>query len=61
MKTKKHNSTLKQILETMGYSSKANNYISKLSKYNTKLVNDNMINIDRYIENGKERVFYYFD
>ena len=60
VKTNRHNSTLKQIIETMGYSSKANNYISQLSKYNKQLEADGMIYIDRYIENGKNRAFYYF-
>lgn len=59
-KYKCHNSTAKQILDTMGYSNKSNNYISQLSRFNKILVDENMIQIQNYIENGKHRIFYYF-
>ena len=59
-KYKSHNSTAKQILDTMGYSNKSNNYISQLSEFNKLLSAENMIQIQNYIENGKHRIFYYF-
>ena len=57
-KDNKHNSTAKQILETMGYSSKSNNYISKISEYNKLLCDNGMICIQNYIEDGKYRIIY---
>ena len=58
-KEHRHNSTAKQILETIGYSSTSGRYITKISSCNRVLEERGFLNIFRYTEeNGKKRNFY---
>ena len=49
-RSKSIDTTAKQFLESIGYCASSNNNISKLSAYNSTLVKDGFISIDRYID-----------
>lgn len=52
--------TLKQFLKYCGYSDKSNSYISKISSYNTLLVENGFISIEQYTdEKGHTRNCYH--
>ena len=57
-KTKTHDSTLKQMLVQMGLSAGNNNNLSNLSKYNNTLLDNGLIKIYKFRDNGKERNIY---
>lgn len=58
-KTKKTDFTAKQFLSAFGYSTKSNNYISKISSYNTLLQNNGFIRIEPYTDDlGHTRNVY---
>lgn len=58
---KRTNSTAKQILENIGYSTKSNTNISKCCYFNTLLVDNGILEITKYRDkNGNERNIYYF-
>ena len=59
-KSKCHNSTIKQMLAAMGYSTNNNDYISRISNYNTLLSSSGLMNIQQYKEDGKLRNIYSF-
>lgn len=58
-RNKRIDTTAKQILSALGYSTNSNNYISLLSEYNSILVNNGIISIEKYRDyNGYERNLY---
>lgn len=58
-KSKTTDFTAKQFLQSSGYTTNSNNYISKLSEFNGILLAHNMIKIQKYKDtNGHERNLY---
>lgn len=58
-RAKKHDSTAKQILAAIGYSTSSNSYLSKFSEYNKILSDNKMLSINKYRDQqGNERNVY---
>lgn len=57
-KEKKTDFTANQFLEACGYSTQSQEYKDLLSSYNRLLVKENIIEIQRFIDDGKKRNIY---
>ena len=58
-KDKQTDTTAKQFLDALGYSTKSGSFVSKISEYNSLLVSKGLLKIKKYRdENGHERNIY---
>lgn len=58
-KDKQTDTTAKQFLDALGYSTKSGSFVSKISEYNSLLVSKRLLKIKKYRdENGHERNIY---
>ena len=58
-KNKQTDTTAKQFLDALGYSTKSGSFVSKISEYNSLLVSNGLLKIKKYKdENGHERNIY---
>lgn len=58
-KSKQTDTTAKQFLDALGYSTKSGSFVSKISEYNSLLVSNGLLKIKKYKdENGHERNIY---
>lgn len=58
-KDKQTDTTAKQFLDALGYSTKSGSFVSKISEYNSLLVSKGLLKIKKYKdENGHERNIY---
>lgn len=58
-KSKQTDTTAKQFLDALGYSTKSGSFVSKISEYNSLLVSNGLLKIKKYKdENGRERNIY---